>query len=501
MVNLDWNNKNEIKNNLETSIRANSELSLLGTFYSPINNICPHNSNYVIEDLLKSQKEYHKGWSNLLINGDNRRAMKVLLPKFKGKIQLIYIDPPFATGGDFDYKIFIGEDKKTVGNVAYDDKWEGEIDNYLNYMYNRLRLLRELLSEEGSIYIHLDYHASHYLKIMMDEIFGKENFRNEIIWFYPAASAKTRNFFIRSYDTILFYTKSENYLFNDDPEIYMEYSDRVKNNLKKDEKGYFYYRGGSHDGKKLSRKVYVKKKGIFPRDVWDDIPYIRANTPEYQGFSTQKPERLLKRIILASSNKGDIVADFFCGSGTALVVAEKLSRKWIGCDLNHYSIHKAKKRILSICKSNDMIDWKKSYKKGHSPFHSLRIKKPNGSIQTKNSNSMNVPIIKFRIQHDVNKKQIKVELTDYKYPDKGQIPTKFINKITTFSDWIDFWSIDFNFDRNVFNNMWVSFRIPKRRELKLKTDLFTYNNCTEDQKFGVKIIDIMGKETIKIFEL
>jgi hypothetical protein len=281
----------------------------------------------------------------------------------------------------------------------------------------------------------------------------------------------------------------------------MEYSDRVKNNLKKDDKGYFYYRGGSHDGKKLSRKVYVKKKGIFPRDVWDDIPYIRANTPEYQGFSTQKPERLLKRIILASSNKGDIIADFFCGSGTALVVAEKLSRKWIGCDLSHYSIHKAKKRILSICKSNDILDWKKSYKKGHKPFHFLRVEKPSGSNQTKKSKSKNDPIIKCRIKHNTTKKQIKVELTDYKYSDMAEIPTKIMNKITTFSDWIDFWSIDFNFNRKVFNNMWVSFRIPKRRELKLKTDPFIYKNSTEDQKIGVKIVDIMGKETLRIFEL
>ncbi len=146
----------------------------------------------------------------------------------------------------------------------------------------------------------------------------------KIIWAYPAASAKTRRFFIRSYDTILFYTKSDDFVFNDDPNIYMEYSNRVKNALKRDEHGIFYYRGGSHNGKKLSRKVYVKQERIFPRDVWNDIPYIRANIKEYQGFSTQKPERLLKRIILASINEGDLLADFFCGSGTTLSVAENL---------------------------------------------------------------------------------------------------------------------------------------------------------------------------------
>ncbi|GAH80506.1 unnamed protein product, partial [marine sediment metagenome] len=150
-------------------------------------------------------------------------------------------------------------------------------------------------------------------------------------------------------------TKSDDYIFNDDPKIYMEYSNRVKNNLKKDDIGTYYYRGGSHNGKRLSRKVYIQENGIFPRDLWNDVPYIRANTLEYQGFSTQKPERLLKRIILASSNETDIVADFFCGSGTTLAVAEKLGRRWIGSDLAKHAINISRKRILDIYNSNDLI--------------------------------------------------------------------------------------------------------------------------------------------------
>ena len=223
--------------------------------------------------------------------------------------------------------------------------------------------MKQLLSSNGSIYVHLDWHVSHYVKIILDEIFGSENFRNEIIWSYPAASVQTRRFFIRSYDVILFYSKSEDYVFNDDPNIYMEYSNRVKNALKRDEKGIFYYRGGSHNGKKLSQKVYVKENGIFPRDVWNDIPYIRANTTEYQGFSTQKPERLMKRIILSSSNKKDLVADFFCGTGTSLIVAEKLGRRWIGCDIANHAIHITRKRLLDISKTNDLFSWKKNYDK------------------------------------------------------------------------------------------------------------------------------------------
>ena len=124
-----------------------------------------------------------------------------------------------------------------MDKIAYTDKWREGIDSYLNFLYERLVLMKELLAENGSIYVHLDWHISHYIKLIMDEIFGYENFRNELIWAYPAASVKTRRFFIRSYDTILFYTKSNDYIFNDNPKIYQEFSDRVKNALKKDDKG------------------------------------------------------------------------------------------------------------------------------------------------------------------------------------------------------------------------------------------------------------------------
>ncbi|MFX1448656.1 MAG: DNA methyltransferase, partial [Promethearchaeota archaeon] len=214
-----------------------------------------------------------KKWINCLIQGDNKDIMNSLLQIFSKKIKLIYIDPPFATGGDFESKMFIGENGAYEIKKAYSDSWNGGIDAYIDFLFERLTLMKKLLTEDGSIYVHLDWHVSHYIKIIMDEIFGKENFKNEIIWAYPAASAKTRRFFIRSFDTILFYTKSDNYTFNNDPNIYMEYSDRVKFSLKTDDKGVYYYRGGSHKGKKLSQKVYISKKGIFPRDVWTDLPY------------------------------------------------------------------------------------------------------------------------------------------------------------------------------------------------------------------------------------
>jgi len=278
---------------------------------------------------------------NLLIHGDNLQAMKYLLEHgYKDKIDLIYIDPPYFTQKDFYYI----DKQKNQEVIAYSDKWD-DLQTYLTFLKERIILMKELLSEKGSIYVQLDWHASHYVKVMMDEIFGYENFRNEIVWSYPAASFQTRRFFMRSFDIALFYSKSDNYIFNDIPQIYMEYSERVKKALKKDEKGYYYLRGGSFDGKKLAEKVYVEKEGIFPRDVWNDIPYVRANTSEYQAFDTQKPEALLKRVILASSNEGNLIADFFCGSGTTLAVAEKLNRRWIGVDSSDVSIEVTKKRL------------------------------------------------------------------------------------------------------------------------------------------------------------
>ena len=449
-------------------------------------------------------------WQNLLIWGENKLVLKSLLKEFRKKISLIYIDPPFATGGDFNLKIQIGEGGKTLDNIAYKDKWSEGLDSYLDFLYERILLMKELLASNGSIYVHLDWHNSHYIKLIMDEIFGNENFRNEIVWAYPAASVKTRRFFIRSYDTILFYSNSDDYIFNDDPNIYMEYSNRVKNALKKDEYGVFYYRGGSHNGKKLSRKVYVEQDGIFPRDVWNDIPYIRANTSEYQGFSTQKPERLIRRIILASTNESDIIADFFCGSGTTLAVAEKLGRRWIGCDSNKHAIHMIKKRILSLSESNDILNWKKKYKREPRSFKILAIekKKEMDSIpiiflrqaidKEKRLEIKETPNFNVKIHQNGN--EIEIELLNYEIPFTNLILDKVKESVKSFSDWIDYWAIDFEYKNNVFKNIWTSYRTPKSRIISLKSDSYHYNE-PGNYRVVVKTIDIFGIEITKNFEI
>ncbi len=473
MVNLKWNGKLGKKE-----------------IHSKNNDVKP----FHILDLFPSIRldtESEENWQNLLIWGENEVVINSLRSKFINKISLIYIDPPFATGGDFNLKIQIGENGKFVNEIAYVDKWKKGLESYLSFLQQRLVLMKELLTVNGSIYVHLDWHISHYAKLMMDEIFGIDNFRNEIVWAYPAASAKTRKFFIRSYDTILFYTKSEEYVFNDDPNIYMEYSNRVKNALKKDEHGIFYYRGGSHNGKKLSRKVYVEQEGIFPRDVWSDIPYIRANVNEYQGFSTQKPERLLKRIILASSNENDLVADFFCGSGTTLSVAEKLSRRWIGCDSNYHAIHMSKKRILNISSSNDILKWKQKYNKNPHPFQISGMDK----IEDQNQESP-----KLGLEIKQNNNMVTVELTNYVIPKNKILPTKIKEKISVFSDWIDYWAIDYYKKEKSFTNMWISYRTPKKRKLKLKSNPFLYEK-PGFYNLTIKIIDIFGTQIIKSYQI
>ena len=475
------------------------------------------NNNDFNNDLLKikhSRSHEHEknsiDWKNMLIWGENISILRSLIPKFSNKIKLIYIDPPYATGGNFESKTFIGESKTFEKKKAYSDMWDGGIDEYIEFLYERLLLMRSLLSEKGSIYVHLDWHVSHYIKVIMDEIFGKEYFQNSLIWAYPAASAKTRRFFIRSFDTILFYTKSNDYTFNDDPEIYMEYSDRVKFALKEDDKGMFYYRGGSHNGIKLSQKVYVTNKGIFPRDVWTDIPYIRANTMEYQAFSTQKPERLLKRIILASSNKGDIVADFFCGTGTSLAVAEKLGRRWIGSDIAKQAINISRKRIFDVGNSNDLMDWKKKYLRQSQPFNIMKTNDFTQIINTHKDflveNIENKDVIsviqdsKFVVKISKKDSKITVDLVDFIVPNLNFIKDRIKNKIKIFTDWIDSWSIDFNYQGHSFTTAWISYRTLKNRKLNLTSAPYNYEQ-KGTHKISIKVNDILGNETIQNYDV
>jgi len=300
------------------------------------------------EDLKDWPENYPKDWKNLLIWGDNKLVMSSLVKQgWAGKINLIYIDPPFFTGADFTIRTKIGDEQiekapSIIEERAYKDTWSGGIASYLKYMYERLVLMRELLAENGTIYVHLDWRLSHYVKVLMDEIFGYENFINEIVWVYHGPGSPNMKCFNRKHDVILFYSKTNNYVFNRE-EI------RVPSEV---------HVGGFEGELDEEKTKEYMEKGKVPEDWWYYAIVKRSKT-ENLGYPTQKPEALLKRIILTSSNPGDIVADFFCGSGTTLAVAEKLGRRWIGCDLSKFAIQVTRKRLLDIHNSKDLMSEKK----------------------------------------------------------------------------------------------------------------------------------------------
>jgi DNA modification methylase len=303
--------------------------------------------------LFEEQKAHRDDFRNMLIWGDNKLVMASLLRDFKGKIDLIYIDPPFDVGADFTMSLPIGDDGETLDKdqstlemVAYRDMWGKGTDSYLQILYERMILMRELLSENGSIYVHLNWHVGHTVKLLMDEIFGNDHFVNEIIWQLQAGQ-RVRTYFPRKHDTLLLYSKTNEFYFNTDDKILKEPYDETTVSMhfiKTDENGRKYreYPSG---------KRFYADEGKMISDVWSDIGSQYATSPimrEYTGFPTQKPEKLLERIIIASSSLNSLVADFFCGSGTTGAVAEKLGRRWIMADLGRFAIHTSRKRLINV---------------------------------------------------------------------------------------------------------------------------------------------------------
>ena len=285
------------------------------------------------------------GWTNKLIWGDNSLILSSLVNgpmrneiDKAGGLKLVYIDPPFDVGSDFSMEVEVGEEsvKKApsiVEEVAYRDTWGKGIDSYASMIYSRIKLVHALLADDGSIFIHCDYRVNAFIRIVLDEIFGTENFVNEIVWCYRQGG-RAIDTFGQKHDTIYWFKKGKNACFNADA-VRVPYEGT----------------GGyqtSGKGVKIGGKTYLPNElGKIPEDWWD-IPAIPPMSKERIGYPTQKPEALLERIIKAASNEGDLIADFFCGSGTTLAVAEKLGRKWIGADLGRFAVHASRKRLISV---------------------------------------------------------------------------------------------------------------------------------------------------------
>jgi DNA modification methylase len=562
-------------------------------------------------DVWKSDEgeTFEEGWRNKLIWGDNRVVMASLLEQFAGKFRLIYIDPPFATGSDFAVKTQLGEDGGLVAKDqsileerAYRDTWGKGIASYVDMMMDRLALMRELLADDGSLYVHCDWRVNSHLRLILDELFGPDRFQREIIWDIQVLSGyKTlANNWIRGHDTILFYSKGDKFVFNkQSTEHRPEYIARFN---KADDDGRRYFDG--RGGRRYLDEVMAKGKAIG--DVWDDVMSFQQipTAVERLGYDTQKPEALLERIIAASSNPGDLVGDFFAGSGTTMAVAEKLGRRWIGGDLGRYAIHVSRKRLLDIenCHPFEVLNlgkyerryWQvatfgedldddgvislyeyvafilKLYgavpttglqhlhgKAGTAFVHVGAVDAPvtigevaacveecaalegaelhvlgwewemgMNDLVSEEAKKHGVKVVLRQIPREVmeeqvaakgdvqffelayleasvgrpGKRELAVTLENFVIPNPELVPDDVREKITRWSDYVDYWAVDWDFQDDTFMQDWVTYRTRRDRKLELASDPHEYSEPGE-YRVMVKVIDVFGNDTSKILKV
>ena len=351
-------------------------------------------------DLFDERGRQRKGWTNKLIWGDNKLILSSLKNgpmreeiEAQGGLKLIYIDPPFDVGADFSMDIEVGDDTFTkkpniLEEIAYRDTWGKGADSFIAMIYERLILMRDLLAEDGSIYVHCDWHIGHSLKCTIDEVFGEENFKNHISWKRSTPRGNATRRFPELTDFILFYTKTGTSLWNEQygeyrPEYiekYYSYVDKKtkrrfqptsllghsgvnpvyewrgiqkpwrypKHRLDELDAADLLYWPDNEEGMPRLKRFLDEQKGVPIQSLWDDIFAVNSQAKEDTNYATQKPEALLERVIKASSNEEDLVADFFCGSGTTAAVSEKLGRKWICTDLGKFAIHTTRKRMIGV---------------------------------------------------------------------------------------------------------------------------------------------------------
>ena len=536
---------------------------------------------------------FEEGWRNKLIWGDNLLVMGSLLEKFAGKIDLIYIDPPFATGADFSFTTLIGEsgedilkEQSIIEEKAYRDTWGKGEASFITMIYERLVLMRDLLAENGSIYVHCDWRMTQYLRSLVDEIFGVKQYVNEIIWGYATGGA-SREFYGRKHDTIHYVRKSEKYNYFPD-EIRQK---RTEKSLR---------RAQNPQGARILSSDTTK----LPTDMWSDINALNPMENERIDYPTQKPEALLERIIRASSSKGDLVVDFFCGSGTTMAVAEKLGRRWIGCDLGRWGIHVTRKRMLGIknCKPFEILNlgkYERQYwqgttfggarnqppteqalyqylafilklygaqpvsgmahlhgKRGKAMIHIGTVDAPvtfdevNAAVDecenlkqtelhllgwewemglqdlvVREAKKKGVKLLLLQIPREVMEQRAvdkgdiqffelaylkatiersqaltaRVRLEDFVIPNSELIPNEVRSKVKQWSDYIDYWAVDWDFQNDTFMQGWVAYRTRKERSLQLASDTHTYEKAGE-YRILVKVIDIFGNDTSQVFD-
>lgn len=604
----------------------------------------------------KEGDTFEAGWRNKLIWGDNLLVMGSLLEKFAGKIDLIYIDPPFAIGADFGFRAAIGEsgaevDKEpsAIETKAYRDTWGRGYDSYLEMLHSRLKLIRELLSDKGTVYVHVGPTVSHYARCLLEDVFGDDRFVNEVVWRRafahndPERCGQIHDMIHifqrgakRTWNTV-FQAPSAEYI----EQFFDQYDDKRKeryNRLPLDaprhgDGGNLIYewkgawpaanRTWAYVKEKMQEfdragRIHYPKNGGMPRlkryeseyegtvlqDIWTDINKIHNQSQELLGYNTQKPEALLERILRSSSNEGDLVADFFCGSGTTLAVAEKLGRRWIGCDLGRWAIHVTRKRLLGLenCKPFDVLNlgkYERQYwqgvtfakngktlteqalyeylafilklyggqpvagmshihgKKGRAMIHIGAVDAPvtiseidsavdecvrlrQGELHVlgwewemglydlmvEAAKKKGVKLLLLQIPREVMEQQaaakgdvhffelaflevkiekpkrltVQISLKDFVIPNTELIPEEVRDKVKKWSDYIDYWAVDWDFRNDTFMQGWVAYRTRKERKLPIASDPQTYEKPGK-YRILVKVIDIFGNDTSQAFDV
>jgi adenine-specific DNA-methyltransferase len=513
-------------------------------------------------------------WRNKLIWGDNLLVMGSLLEEFAGKIDLIYIDPPFATGADFSFAAAIGHPQ-----VAYRDSWKIDTGSYLAMMAERLRLIKDLLSPKGTLFLHCDWHVSHLLRAIGDEVFGTENFLNEIVWYYYNKFQGNVKRFASNHDVVLWYRKGVSYQFH--PQVEKRSEGNVKQLVRSwDKKKAAIVNAKGADGKVMYRETDERTVD----DVWRISMLQPADLTENCGFPTQKPEALLQRIVQTASSPGDLVADLFCGSGTMLSVAEKLNRRWIGCDFGRWGIHTTRKRLLSIngyrpfavlsLGKHEREYWQRAnfglpceYVEFMLKLYAGNGKKNQALVQVgavdaaittadinaavdecatlkqrelhvlgwdwntercdliiEEARQKGINLLLLRIPQEVMEPQAVVKgdvrfcplaclEAEIEQPDpltarvvlKGfvlsnpeSIPQEVRSKAEKWSDYIDYWDVDWDAQNEIFMPGWAAYRTRKERELPLVSGSHAYENVGR-RSILVRAIDIFGSETTQAF--
>jgi DNA modification methylase len=544
--------------------------------------------------LLAGQDSGSRCPPNELIWGDNKLVMSSLLKDYAGKIDLIYIDPPFDTGADFSYRVEVGDESlekqpSILEEHAYRDTWGRGRGSYLSMLYERLLLMYELLSDTGSLVVHLDWHQGHYVKVLLDEIFGAERFLNEIIWWYYNKLQGNINRFASNHDVLFWYAKSDRYTFN----RLKEQRDKPKRQQKRvwDPETKSLKQARDDEG----NLVYYMETERTIDDVWR-LPYLMpADKIENVRYETQKPRAVAERVISAATAPGELVADFFCGSGTALIAAEHLDRRWIGSDLGRFAVHTTRKRLLNVpdCRPfeiknlgayerqrwqresgngqlTDYLDTILSFYKAESVegFSNLHGQKAGRMIHVGATDApvtideleevmdemadngiescdvlgwewemglhdtisetarrrgldlrpLQIPreIIEpglrdadavrfFELAHvdlDVkrNKREVSVVLKDFAIPSEELIPHEVRERIESWSDLIDYWSVDFDYTDDTFHNQWQAYRTREEPKLARESVPHEYEKAGR-HTIVVKIIDIFGNDTTKLAEV